>query len=70
MTELFKTLQNSSDEELKPCPFCGSEDIQHSYGQIDGNVRGYTILCRDCGYHVEDCEDESAVEKWNRRVSE
>jgi len=48
-------------EELKPCPECGSEDIQHSYGQIDDNVGGYTILCRDCGYYVQDCEDESAI---------
>lgn len=55
--------------ELKPC-LCGSEDIQHSYGQIDDNVKGYTILCRDCGYYVQDCEDELAVEKWNRRVEE
>lgn len=25
MTELFKTIQNPSNEELKPCPFCGRQ---------------------------------------------
>lgn len=54
--------------DLKRCPFCGSKDIQHSYGQIDDNVKGYTILCRDCGYYEQDCEDESAVKKWNRMI--
>ena len=66
MTDPTNTLPTPYQSvRLKPCP-CGSEDIQHSYGQIDGNVKGYTILCRDCGYYVEDCEDKSAVEKWNR----
>lgn len=44
--------------ELKPCPFCGSKDIQDI---IDG------IQCRDCGAMVIDA-GMPRHEAWNRRA--
>lgn len=55
---------------LKPCPFCGSYDIQSSYGQIGPNKTGYTILCRDCGMYTDSSDEETAIREWNRRVKE
>lgn len=42
MTELFKTLQNSSNEELLPCPFCSSNNIICPLPWI--------ISCDSCGF--------------------
>ena len=58
------------DDELKPCPFCGSTEVE-----IDGRDEGYGVLCRNCGVWVtsgrwwfDDSKD--AIELWNRRVKE
>ena len=48
-------------EELKPCPFCGSEDIEpnHNYGAL--------ITSTDCN----NCEASTSTdEEWNARASQ
>lgn len=72
MTELVATVQNSSDEELKPCPFCGSEDVREftpsAYEIGDGaEVRCQNPLC-EAGVHGNTIKVARA--KWNRRVKE
>lgn len=49
--------------ELKPCPFCGSENVQ-----ITSTNDKYFGLCRNCasGTGLWDTEKE-ATEKWNSR---
>lgn len=76
MTELVTTLHNSSNGELKPCPFCGCEvDCRES---IEGMMYcGWAIK----GDHAEGCmmkilfavgvsSKEGLISKWNRRVKE
>lgn len=51
--------------ELKPCPFCGSNDIA-----VNGSTT-FWCECLNCrvetfGYYTE----EEAVEAWNRREAE
>lgn len=55
-------------EKLKPCPFCGSEDVKMG-------SRGNTF-CTDiyikchCGAKVQICEEygeEELINRWNRR---
>lgn len=51
-------------KELKPCPFCGSENIV---------TVGYTIFCNDCGCKIETDgfeTEEQAIEMWNTGVME
>jgi len=55
--------------KLKPCPFCGSEDI-HVMG-----VKSYWIVCRNC--YAEGPVPISfwkfkkdAIEAWNKRVGD
>ncbi len=52
-------------ETLKPCPFCGDDDIGIWYD--DENFDGYQIYCESCG-SMSKCYDtpEEAREAWNR----
>ena len=50
--------------ELKPCPFCGSEDV---FGDKLEDV--YRVECWDCGAKIESYNKlEDAVAGWNRRA--
>lgn len=62
--------------ELKPCPFCGSEQIIVRYGQIGtySNVfmprkMGYAY-CRQCGARSNLYLAKNAVNAWNRRAGD
>lgn len=51
-------------ENLKPCPFCGSEEVimEDGYGL-------FYVRCADCGASASYCEtDEEAISAWNERV--
>ena len=54
----------SKNEELKPCPFCGSP-----YIEIDRTDEDFhAILCRRCWTQiVYTCSKNKAIEKWNTR---
>ena len=50
--------------KMKPCPFCGSEDV--SSGRLEDI---YYVECWDCSACVETYSDiEDAVKTWNRRA--
>jgi len=63
-------------EELKPCPFCGSNDI----GNVSASYSGpsntfhagdeiFAVNCRGCGASVPNrYRNDLVVEAWNRRV--
>lgn len=51
--------------ELKPCPFCGSDDVTCAAGLEDE----YYVECWDCSAKVESCNGlEDAVAGWNARA--
>lgn len=50
--------------ELKPCPFCGSEDIRMGSTGCSIGVDIY-IKC-NCGAKIQICEEE-LINRWNRR---
>lgn len=56
--------------ELKPCPFCGSDDID--YGIMSGTMKGFDyIQCQNCGAEIRSINNGKyieAIEAWNRRV--
>lgn len=71
--------------ELKPCPFCGSEDIYETYSQEYAlGIKNPEIFCNSCKaiFAVEvsspyrDIEKEYAYRKketvkaWNRRITD
>ena len=58
-------------KELKPCPFCGSKDIEEGFEPIGGY--GY-IVCNaeksGCGATSGRYESyDEAAESWNRRTT-
>jgi Lar family restriction alleviation protein len=60
-------------EKLKPCPFCGSENIRLYGGNFLGDHCG--VVCEDCGAQSKTNillvkGEEKAIEAWNRRVGE
>lgn len=59
------------NEELKPCPFCGSENIGADYDEERVKIMryGHFIECHDCfgasGYRGT---KEEAIVSWNKRT--
>ena len=58
------------NEELKPCPFCGSDEIRVNKGfiRLNHDIDGYQVECYNChsvGWHES---EERAIKSWNRRV--
>ena len=56
--------------ELKPCPFCGSDNVHLAFYHSKENGSKAVVECRDCycssGYYNDLHE---AVEQWNKRTS-
>jgi Lar family restriction alleviation protein len=56
-------------DELKPCPFCGGNQIYMNIGIYIGKTHeSVTIKCDDCGASIWGVTDEKAIIKWNRRA--
>ena len=56
--------------ELKPCPFCGGNDL-HKEKFLDLVGWIYRIYCKYCGARAESLADmETAVKRWNTRPAE
>lgn len=56
-----------SEEGLKPCPFCGSDDIDESFSLQNNGYMG--TGCMTCGASTECKEDkQEAAKTWNTRV--
>ena len=54
---------------LKPCPFCGSKDVESVYRFEKGDH--FIIACQECGARSSPCITEhEAIQMWNMRVSE
>ena len=57
-------------EELKPCPFCGGNDIQIDKMESfwDKNETSWRVLCIDCIAETAGDTKEQAIAAWNRRT--
>lgn len=56
-------------EELKPCPFCGSNSIWVADNIMDDLFIGYNVHCNGCGAETMYTTDkDKAIEKWNGRA--
>lgn len=55
-----------SEIELKPCPFCGSDDVTRFYGPEEEH---HYVECCDCSAKVESYNGlGDAVSGWNARA--
>lgn len=54
-----------TDQELKPCPFCGGKaDAWESTFCV------WKVFCTECGANITLNTDENADVLWNKRVGE
>lgn len=59
--------------ELKPCPFCGSEEIRSFSSPRFGVAIVYEqweVRCDECGAKINRLIRKDAEEAWNRRVND
>lgn len=65
------------NKELKPCPFCGNEDIRMQVDNILGDDCRIFAVCMGCGARTKglitqglpmDEDSDKVIERWNRRV--
>ena len=52
--------------ELKPCPFCGGNNLDEAYGD-NLDYADYWIECRDCEFIVSKDTKAQTVTLWNTR---
>lgn len=61
-------------EELKPCPFCGSDEPLMHNVEIEHNgkwLKRYEVYCNNCGARtLRVRQEESAILRWNRRADD
>lgn len=54
--------------ELKPCPFCGSEDLHIDYEIENGSPKTFYVVCMNCfaqgPFHYT---EKIAIDAWNKR---
>lgn len=51
--------------DLKPCPFCGSKNIDLEYVE---EFDSYYATCTGCGVATRYTDREQAIRFWNRRA--
>lgn len=58
--------------ELKPCPFCGCDEIDTSTVYDNGLNIGCYLYCTQCQIEQGVCyaNEKEAKEAWNRRVKD
>jgi Lar family restriction alleviation protein len=59
---------------LKPCPFCGCEDISlfyyDPYDGYQGDYCGvYKVRCSQCGCTLQNRDKTTAAKMWNTRFN-
>ena len=54
--------------ELKPCTFCGGENISAAQHKMFGQDVRYTIKCMRCMGEMTRSTRKKAEQAWNRRV--
>lgn len=52
--------------ELKPCPFCGSSNVEACFADEYGDI--FTVICCACGScGAVKITEQEAIEAWNKR---
>lgn len=55
-------------EELKPCPFCGSQHILTATQKPFGMAEYFMIKCFDCSAEITRSTKRKAIKAWEMRT--
>lgn len=55
-------------DELKPCPFCGSDEDIRVVSEYSEAFYVYCLTCTSCG--PSGATSQEAIEAWNRRTGD
>ena len=61
-----------SEIKLKPCPFCGSENLSKGSRMFNFG-EDIHIQCMECGAKIQICMEygwDELIKKWNRRAED
>ena len=60
----------NKNKKLKPCPFCGSDEVQISYEDTFSYDFRRGVYCSDCcgGMYPFYNSEAEAIEAWNTRA--
>ena len=59
------------NNDLKPCPFCGEDDLLDIRWIVLANHNEYVVWCKNCsGQGPNDVSSDRAQEMWNLRRTE
>lgn len=61
-------LKNPPEQELKPCPFCGSPAKEISPYNRPSEAKYWVIQCQGCSARVRGTHRRMNQENWNRRT--
>ena len=58
--------------ELKPCPFCGSDDVGTGFKYPEyGETLKHFVVCNKCGSKTADYrKKQTAIHAWERRAED
>jgi Lar family restriction alleviation protein len=57
--------------ELKPCPFCGGEELEIEIDDVYNEINPVYVVCRGCQADGPwDLGESGAIERWNERPRE
>lgn len=64
-------MPHNTDKRLKPCPFCGCDDLNVEYTTIANMRELFFVRCYDCGISASwNYTKENVFKMWNTRVGE
>lgn len=56
-----KGINLMTEEKLKPCPFCGSDNIAVRFG---------SVCCRECDANINSYDEKNSIKSWNTRATD
>lgn len=70
----YPTVAENQTVALKPCPFCGGNNVDFKHYNVKNNDWWY-VSCEDCEIALDPLyfngqTKEQAIERWNRRANE
>lgn len=68
--KLVEAESEDEHEQIKPCPFCGGDDLTRGTYKVNSADQVWYIECKSCGVRIDNffASAKEAEDKWNRRV--